>query len=222
MPSANLRSPQLVSKRSISPTVRGHWGIRGAGGDFTGREQLFIRADPAVSARFAPLTSGAMFSLKKWAEPTNHGSSFCRNRDGPSCRRRGGGDLKTLFRVVAMAETNVYISSRQDHRRTNLAETTGPSNEPFLDCAAAADVLASVHPKTVERRAHIRLKRAARGEHVERFRRRDVEGHAAELRGCLEAWSTTVTESLRHSRPALPDALTDLQQDAIPEGGHSE
>jgi hypothetical protein len=69
-------------------------------------------------------------------------------------------------------------------------------------------------PDTVAGRSiPIRLKRAARGEHVERFRRRDVEAEAARLRGRLEAWSAVTIEDLRTARPILPDALTDRQQD---------
>lgn len=64
-----------------------------------------------------------------------------------------------------------------------------------------------------DRSIPIRLKRAARGERVERFRRRDVEPEAASLRGRLEAWSAVTVDSLRTARPLLPDALTDRQQD---------
>jgi hypothetical protein len=69
-------------------------------------------------------------------------------------------------------------------------------------------------PDTIaDRSIPIHLKRAARGEHVERFRRRDVEGEAADLRARLEAWSAVTVENLRTARPVLPDALTDRQQD---------
>jgi hypothetical protein len=69
-------------------------------------------------------------------------------------------------------------------------------------------------PDTIsDRSVPIRLKRAARGEHVERFRRRDVEAEASSLRGRLEAWSLVTVENLRTARPILPDALTDRQQD---------
>ena len=69
-------------------------------------------------------------------------------------------------------------------------------------------------PDTItDRSIPIRLKRAARGEHVERFRRRDVEAEASGLRGRLEGWSAVTVENLRTARPVLPDALTDRQQD---------
>lgn len=69
-------------------------------------------------------------------------------------------------------------------------------------------------PDTIaDRSIPIRLKRAARGEHIERFRRRDIEAEAAGLRGRLEAWFAVTVENLRTARPVLPDALTDRQQD---------
>jgi hypothetical protein len=69
-------------------------------------------------------------------------------------------------------------------------------------------------PDTVaDRSIPIRLKRAARGEHVERFRRRDVEGQAAKLHVQVEMWSRATIWNLRGARPGLPDVLTDRQQD---------
>jgi hypothetical protein len=69
-------------------------------------------------------------------------------------------------------------------------------------------------PDTVADRAiPIRLKRAARGERVERFRRRDVETEAARLKAQIEAWCGGITSMLRAARPQLPEELTDRQQD---------
>lgn len=69
-------------------------------------------------------------------------------------------------------------------------------------------------PDTVaDRSIPIRLKRAARGEHVERFRRRDVEGQAAKLRAKVEMWAGATIGNLRDARPGLPETLTDRQQD---------
>lgn len=69
-------------------------------------------------------------------------------------------------------------------------------------------------PDTVADRAiPIRLKRAAPGENVERFRLRDINSDAARLREQIEAWCTTVAEQLNAARPDLPDALSDRQQD---------
>lgn len=69
-------------------------------------------------------------------------------------------------------------------------------------------------PDTVADRAiPIRLKRAMRNEHIERFRRRDVASKAADLRSRLEAWLAWVSEKIRDARPELPTTLTDRQWD---------
>jgi len=69
-------------------------------------------------------------------------------------------------------------------------------------------------PDTVTDRAiPIRLKRAALGEKVERFRLRDVENEAARLKARIEAWCSGIIPPLRDTRPQLPEELTDRQQD---------
>ena len=69
-------------------------------------------------------------------------------------------------------------------------------------------------PDTVADRAiPIRLKRAAPGEIVERFRRRDVDTEASILREQIEEWYMSIAAELSEARPVLPDALTDRQQD---------
>jgi hypothetical protein len=69
-------------------------------------------------------------------------------------------------------------------------------------------------PDTIADRAiPIRLKRAAPGEVVERFRLRDVRAEAITLREEVEAYCVTIAERLSDARPQLPDALTDRQQD---------
>ena len=80
-------------------------------------------------------------------------------------------------------------------------------------CAKAIAGIGNLPDTVADRSLPIRLKRAKRGEDVERFRRRDVEAEAAGLRGRLEAWSALAVENLRAARPKLPDALTDRQQD---------
>jgi hypothetical protein len=69
-------------------------------------------------------------------------------------------------------------------------------------------------PDTVADRAiPIRLKRAAPGEAIQRFRRRDVATEAESLRAQIEAWSGNAVEKLRDARPELPPELSDRQQD---------
>ena len=69
-------------------------------------------------------------------------------------------------------------------------------------------------PDTVADRAiPVRLKRAAPGEIVERFRPRDVESEAASLRKRIEEWSLSIAGEMSGARPELPEELTDRQQD---------
>jgi hypothetical protein len=69
-------------------------------------------------------------------------------------------------------------------------------------------------PDTVaDRSIPFHMKRKTRGEKVERWRKRNVEPEALRLRERLEAWGVQNIEKLRGARPALPDALSDRQQD---------
>ena len=69
-------------------------------------------------------------------------------------------------------------------------------------------------PGTVASRAiPIRLKRAPRGT-VQKFRERDVEPEARDIRGGIEAFAGSIKAVIAVARPALPDELSDRQQDA--------
>ena len=69
-------------------------------------------------------------------------------------------------------------------------------------------------PDTVaDRSIPIRLKRAALGEGVARFREREVRSEATKLRATVEAWCTLNASKLREARPELPQELTDRLQD---------
>lgn len=71
-------------------------------------------------------------------------------------------------------------------------------------------------PDTIaDRCVPIRLRRRAPGEVVGRFRRREVEPAAAMLRDALTGWANdpTVIDTLRDSRPRVPDALHDRAAD---------
>lgn len=64
------------------------------------------------------------------------------------------------------------------------------------------------------RKIPINLLRKTREERVERFRLRDVEEQAANLRERVAAWAESdVIEQLKIARPELPEELTDRQQD---------
>ena len=71
-------------------------------------------------------------------------------------------------------------------------------------------------PNTIEDRSiSIRLRRAAPGEVIERFRRRNIQEEVDALRKELEAWCAEILPQLIDARPQLPDELTDRQQDAV-------
>jgi Protein of unknown function (DUF3631) len=68
-------------------------------------------------------------------------------------------------------------------------------------------------PDTVaDRSIPIRLKRAQRGK-VERFRKREVEREAEQIKAKLAAWCAANLEALRESRPEIPSQLSDRQAD---------
>jgi Protein of unknown function (DUF3631) len=70
-------------------------------------------------------------------------------------------------------------------------------------------------PDTIaDRSIPIRLKRKARSEHAERFRRRDVEAEAEALYMYARTTAEHAVQMLAAARPALPDALDDRAQDA--------
>ncbi len=56
------------------------------------------------------------------------------------------------------------------------------------------------------------MKRARRGE-VERFRKREAERDAGEIKARQAAWCAANIEKLRDARPKLPDQLSDRQAD---------
>jgi hypothetical protein len=69
-------------------------------------------------------------------------------------------------------------------------------------------------PDTVRDRCiPIQLVRRSRDERVEKFRKREAENEATAIRSELEGWSKLVGNLLRDSRPVIPDALSDRQQD---------
>ena len=70
-------------------------------------------------------------------------------------------------------------------------------------------------PDTIADRAiPVRLKRKARSESAERFRRRDAEPEAEGLFMNASAWAEQAGPTLAEARPELPEALDDRAQDA--------
>lgn len=68
-------------------------------------------------------------------------------------------------------------------------------------------------PDTIaDRSIPVRLKRAQRGR-VERFRERDAEHEASDIRASLAAWCGSSLQRLRGARPEIPAALSDRHAD---------
>jgi len=69
-------------------------------------------------------------------------------------------------------------------------------------------------PDTVaDRSIPIRLRRKPPAMEVARFRRREVEPEAADLRSLVSAWAAERMDALTEMRPELPESLSDRQQD---------
>jgi hypothetical protein len=82
-------------------------------------------------------------------------------------------------------------------------------------CAKALAGIGKLPDTVRDRSIPIQLVRRSRDESVERFRKREAEQAVATIRSELEAWSHQKgnTETLRDSRPSVPDELSDRQAD---------
>jgi hypothetical protein len=83
-------------------------------------------------------------------------------------------------------------------------------------CPKALSGIGRCLPDTVlDRSLAVELVRQSREDRAERFREREAEAKVATLRAELEAWVQLpgVIDVLRDARPALPEELTDRQQD---------
>jgi 5S rRNA maturation endonuclease (ribonuclease M5) len=105
------------------------------------------------------------------------------------------------------------------HRRggkSSCCDRSG-ANFSFRDfstfCPKAIAGIGKLPDTVADRSIPIRLRRAAPGDRIERFRPRDIEAEAANLREQLEKWCSSIGPMLPSARPELPDALTDRQQD---------
>jgi hypothetical protein len=95
-----------------------------------------------------------------------------------------------------------------------VGQGTNISSQDFSTfCPKAIAGIGKLPDTVADRSILIRLKRAAPGEVVERFRRRNVGPEAKVLKERLAVWCLTVVESLPASYPELPEALSDRQQD---------
>jgi Protein of unknown function (DUF3631) len=104
-----------------------------------------------------------------------------------------------------------------NRRGTHVPRCVGTSQQLVSFSVFCPKAIAGIGelPDTIADRAiPIRLKRKARSEHAERFRRRDVEAEAEVLFMYARAWAEYAVPTLADARPELPDALDDRAQDA--------
>jgi hypothetical protein len=90
------------------------------------------------------------------------------------------------------------------------------ANTDFKDfstfCPKAIAGIGKLPDTVADRSIPIRLKRARRGI-VEKFRRREIDQEASEIKSLLAAWCEANLERLRAARPKIPDTLSDRQAD---------
>jgi hypothetical protein len=103
-------------------------------------------------------------------------------------------------------------------KKATVPRCFGPNHEvrPYrVFCAKALAGIGRLPDTVRDRCVPIQLARRSRDEPVERFRKREAEKEVSEIRSGLEAWSqqSSDIETLRASRPHLPDALSDRQAD---------
>ena len=105
------------------------------------------------------------------------------------------------------------------HHRGGKASRCERAGENFIRrdfltfCPKAIAGIGRLPDTVADRSIPIRLKRKLPGTIIARFRPRDVEPEAADLRSQIAAWAAEWKEALAEMRPELPDSLSDRQQD---------
>lgn len=133
--------------------------------------------------------------------------------------------------TLLLDETDALFSQRGDSRAEavrallNAGSRRGVTVPRVLDAKSDKLVDFNVYcpkalagigtlPETVgDRSVLIEMKRKRRSDSAERFRLRDVEKEARELRARIEAWTTARIPQLRSARPSLPRELGDRAAD---------
>ncbi len=105
------------------------------------------------------------------------------------------------------------------HRFGGKASRCEPVGKNFVRrdfdtfCPKAIAGIGKLPDTVADRSIPIRLRRKPPGTEVARFRRREVEPEAAELRSLISAWAEERLDALTEMRPELPESLSDRQQD---------
>lgn len=104
-----------------------------------------------------------------------------------------------------------------NRRGTNVPRCVGTSQNLVsfsVYCPKAIAGIGELPDTIADRSIPIRLKRKARSEQAERFRRRDAGAEAETLYMNASAWGEHAVTTLAVARPDLPDELDDRAQDA--------
>jgi hypothetical protein len=80
-------------------------------------------------------------------------------------------------------------------------------------CAVAMAGLGTLPDTILTRSVVVRMRRRARGEQVEPFRRREVLPRGDVLRGALDRWARRIEGSLSGAWPSMPDEIKDRDAD---------
>jgi hypothetical protein len=105
------------------------------------------------------------------------------------------------------------------HRRGGKASRCERAGQNFVRrdfdtfCPKAIAGIGRLPDTVADRSIPIRLKRKLPGTVFARFRRREVEPEAEQLRSQIAAWAEDWKDALADMRPELPESLSDRQQD---------
>jgi hypothetical protein len=127
-------------------------------------------------------------------------------------------EIDAIFGPRARDREDLRGMLNAGYRRGSLAYRMGGANNRTLEsfavfCAKAFAGIGELPDTIADRAILIRLERRTRNELVERFRRRNLEAEASELRDRLADWLEPQIDDLRSLRPALPEELDDRAQD---------
>lgn len=103
-----------------------------------------------------------------------------------------------------------------NQRGTQVPRCVGPSQQLVsfnVFCAKALAGIGQLPDTIADRAVTIRVKRKAPDESAERFRRREVEAEAGELRERLASWAAPIVDGLAAARPTIPPELDDRAAD---------
>ena len=82
-------------------------------------------------------------------------------------------------------------------------------------CAKAIAGIGQLPDTVADRSIPIRLERKRPKEVISRFRRRFAKNEGAEIKSAVAEWVMAIADRLKEAEPALPERLTDRQQDGL-------